>query len=262
MKLAKQYVEKPWGRTDLPAIFDAPRDKRIGEILFTGAPDLPLLVKYIFTSEKLSVQVHPSDEQARVRGLASGKSECWFIVEAEPDATIGVGLRGSYSPEAMRAAALDGSIEHLLDWRAVRAGDFLFVPAGTVHAIGPGVKLIEVQQNADVTYRLFDYGRPRELHLDDALAVASVEPYPAQFARHVAADEDSTLVDGPHFTLVYTLRDALHERRRWVLPLEGAVRSGQDEAVAGECLLLAPREQLITDGARMLIAATVSQRVA
>ena len=257
MKLARDHVEKPWGRTDLPAVFDAPRDKRIGEIPFSGSANLPLLVKYIFTSEKLSVQVHPNDEQARARGLASGKSECWYIVEAELDATIGIGLAASAPREAIRAAALDGSIEGLLDWRRVRAGDFFFVPAGTIHAIGPGVKLIEVQQDADVTYRLYDYGRPRELHLDDALAVASLEPYPARLTDHVAADDERTLVDGPHFTVVHTHGDALHDKLRWVVPIDGRVHSDGDEAVAGECLLLSPGQRLITERSRVLIAAAL-----
>jgi mannose-6-phosphate isomerase len=255
MKIPKHYVEKPWGRTDLPAIFDAPANKRIGEILFTAGADLPLLAKYIFTSQPLSVQVHPSDEQARARGLPSGKSECWYIVEADGDAKIGIGLTGDRSRGELRRAALDGSIESLLEWHEVRAGDFYFVPSGTIHAIGPGLKLIEIQQNADVTYRLFDYGRGRGLHVDDAVAVASVQPYPREFAQHVAPGEDRILVDGPHFRVVHAHGDAMEDRWRWVMPLEGAVRSAADEAAPGECLLLAPAEQLICDRARILIGA-------
>src|SRR5690348_12309480 len=108
MKLDRRYVEKPWGRTQLPAIFDSPAGKRIGEIWFTGPGDQPLLVKYLFTSERLSVQVHPNDEQARARGLERGKSECWYILEAEPGATLGLGLKRDASAEELRAAALDG----------------------------------------------------------------------------------------------------------------------------------------------------------
>ena len=88
MKLSRSYVEKPWGRTTLPPMFDAPLDKRIGEVWFNGGEDLPLLAKYIFTSERLSIQVHPDDEQARQRGLPSGKSECWYILEADPGAVL------------------------------------------------------------------------------------------------------------------------------------------------------------------------------
>ncbi len=177
MKLQRQYVEKPWGRTELPPMFDAPKDQRIGEVWFTGGADLPLLAKYIFTSERLSVQVHPDDEQARARGLPHGKTECWYILEADPGSTLGLGLKREVSAEELRSAALDGSIEGLLDWRTVQPGDFFLVPPGTIHAIGGGLSLIEFQQNADVTYRLYDYGRPRELHLDDAVDVACRAPY-------------------------------------------------------------------------------------
>ena len=256
MNLERRYVEKPWGRTRLPAMFDAPADKRIGEVWFTNGADLPLLAKYIFTSERLSIQVHPNDEQARARGLTQGKTECWYILQAEPDATLGLGLRRTVSSEALRAAALDGSIEQLMDWRPVRAGDFFFVPAGTVHAIGAGISLLEFQQNSDVTYRLYDYGRPRELHLDDGVAVSRPEPYPDGLAQHLAGDEERTLVDGPHFTLVHTKRDVLQDRERWVMPLEGTVRSGTNIAAAGECLLVKAEERISCDGGRMLIGAT------
>lgn len=256
MKLGRRYVEKPWGQTRLPPEFDPPRGKRIGEIWFTGPGDLPLLIKYLFTSERLSVQVHPSDEQARLRGLPSGKSECWYILDAKPGATIGLGLIHPVSTNELRAAALDGSIEKLMEWRPVAPGDFLFVPAGTIHAIGGGISLIEIQQNADVTYRLYDYGRPRELHVDDAVAVATRRPYPSTLAQHLDGGEQRTLVDGPHFTLVHSREDALATRMRWVVPLDGEVRSGTDMAGVGECLLLRPDDQLISDAGRMLIAAS------
>src|SRR3546814_988628 len=95
------------------------------------------------SSEKLSIQVHPNDEQARERGLPGGKEECWYILDAEPDAKLGIGLTRRLSGEELRAAALDGSIEQLMDWKDVKAGDFFFIPAGTVHAIGAGLKLVE-----------------------------------------------------------------------------------------------------------------------
>ena len=107
MKLERRYVEKPWGRTALPSIFDAPENKRIGEVWFTGADDAPLLVKYLFTSERLSIQVHPDDDEARARGLQRGKTECWTILDAEPSATLGLGLKREGSKDELRAAALD-----------------------------------------------------------------------------------------------------------------------------------------------------------
>jgi mannose-6-phosphate isomerase len=255
VKLARHYVEKPWGRTELPPIFDAAKSKRIGEVWFSGDPDLPLLAKYIFTSERLSIQVHPNDEQAQARGLNQGKNECWYILDADPGATIGLGLKREASADELRSAALDGSIEALIEWRPVSAGDFYFVPAGTIHAIGGGISLLEFQQNSDVTYRLYDYGRPRELHLDDAIAVAQRGSYPDELVRHVSKGDELSLVDGA-FKLVQTHSDSLQDSRRWVLPIEGDVRAGDDVASAGECLLLEAGERLIVNDARMLIGAS------
>jgi mannose-6-phosphate isomerase len=256
MKLERRYVEKPWGRTELPPVFGAPAGERIGEVWFTGGGDLPLLAKYIFTSERLSIQVHPDDEQARARGLKEGKSECWTILEAEPGATLGLGLKRDVAKDELRAAALDGSIEELMDWRPVSAGDFIFVPSGTIHAIGAGISLLEFQQNSDVTYRLYDYGRPRELHLEDGIAVSNPAPFPADLVQHLSGDEQRTLVDGPHFTLVQSSEDVLQDRLRWIIPLEGEVRCGDELARAGDCLLVQPNEEIEANGARLLIGAT------
>ena len=198
--LPTKSVEKPWGQDSLPAPFTAPRGKRIGEIWFEPPAELPeLLVKYLFTSEALSVQVHPSDAQAPAG--SRGKEECWLVLSAEPGAKLAVGFQDEVSPEQMRAAALDGSIEGLLQWHSVAPGDFIYLSAGTVHAIGAGLSLIEVQQNSDITYRLYDYGRPRELHLDEGIAVAKGGPHDPALRRHVPDRGDVSLVDGPHFRL-------------------------------------------------------------
>lgn len=256
MKLNRRYVEKPWGRARLPGAFDTAGNKKIGEVWFTNGSDLPLLVKYIFTSEPLSIQVHPDDAQARARGLSRGKNECWYIVDAEPGASIGLGLKREVSAGELRGAALDGSMEDLVDWRSVQPGDFYLVPAGTIHAIGAGVSLVELQQNVDVTYRLYDYSRSRELHVEDAVEAAGREPFPEAFAQHLSAGDERVLVDTPQFTLVHGRADALRDRRRWVVPLEGEVRCGSDVAVPGECLVVEPGAALICEGARMLIAAS------
>jgi mannose-6-phosphate isomerase len=255
MKLDRRYVEKPWGRTRLPPMFDPPAGKRIGEVWFTGGGDLPLLLKNLFTSERLSVQVHPDDAYARAHGLPHGKSECWYVLDAEPDSTIALGLLRHVSKDELRAAALDGSIEQLMDWKPVRSGDCFFVPPGTIHAIGAGISLLEFQQNIDLTYRLYDYGRPRELHLDDGIAVSDPAPYPAALAQHPGGTDTVTLVDGPHFTLIHSTHDALHDRQRWIIPIEGRVHSGTETATAGECLLLEAGDPLETDGSRLLIGA-------
>lgn len=224
-----------------------------------GEPGLPLLAKYIFTSEQLSVQVHPDDAEARRRGLQSGKSECWYILEAEPGAALGLGLKRKVTKDELRHAAQDGSIEQLMDWWPVTSGDFVFVPSGTIHAIGAGISLLEFQQNSDITYRLYDYGRPRELHLDDAIAVSKREPFPTDLIQHLSQTDDRTLVDGPHFILCVTHADALQDRQRWIIPLEGEVRAGSERARPGDCLLVEAGEQAELDSARMLIGARAGQ---
>jgi mannose-6-phosphate isomerase len=188
-RLASRHVERIWGRRDLAGPFAPPAEtaaEPIGEIWFEGpgGDDLgaELLVKYLFTAERLSIQVHPGDAAARAAGHARGKDEAWYVLSAEPDAVIGLGLTHRVSREALREAALDGSIAQLLDWRPVRAGEIFYSPAGTIHAIGGGLSLIEIQQNLDLTYRLYDYGRPRELHLDEGAAVADPAPWAQPFA--------------------------------------------------------------------------------
>ncbi len=255
MKLERRYIEKPWGRTELPLVFDPPAGKRIGEVWFTGAGDQPLLVKYLFTSERLSIQVHPNDEQAQARGLPRGKSECWYILEAEPGATLGLGPKREVSADELRVAALDGSIEGMMNWRPVHAGDFFMVPPGTIHAIGGGISLLEFQQNSDVTYRLYDYGRPRELHLDDAVSVADASPYRGSLAQHPSPYDRYTLVDGPQFVLVQSDRDLFGDRQRWVIPLDGEVRSSGEVGGPGDCLLIEAGESIDSNG-RMLIGVT------
>jgi len=179
-----------------------------------------------------------------------------YILDAEPGATIGLGLTHEVDKDELRAAALDGSIEQLMDWRLVSAGDFIFVPAGTIHAIGAGISLLEFQQNSDVTYRLYDYGRPRKLHLDEGIAVANPAPFPAELIQHLSGSEEWTLVHGPHFTLVQSDRDALTDRRRWVIPLKGELRAAGEAAIPGDCLLVEPHERVQAPAARMLIGAT------
>jgi mannose-6-phosphate isomerase len=128
----------------------------------------------LFPDAKLSVQVHPNDAQAQAIGLHRGKTECWYVLEAEPGATVALGLKEGTTLPAVASAVQDGSMESLLKWLPVEAGDMIFVDAGTVHAIGHGVVLLETQQTCDVTYRLYDYGRPRELHLEQGLAVTKL----------------------------------------------------------------------------------------
>ena len=233
---------RPWGVDALPTPFVSPPDERIGEVWFTPPAELDsLLVKYIFTSEKLSVQVHPSDAQAPAGHC--GKEECWLVLAAEPGATLAIGFNAPIGPEAMRAAALDGSIEQLLCWYPVKPGDFFYIPAGTVHAIGPGLSLIEIQQNSNITYRLFDYGRPRELHLDAGVKVAQGAPHDPANRRHVPGRGEVGLVDGPHFRLDRIdgapggATAARYQGPLLVLPLDRPLEVAGERVEPGQCAL-------------------------
>lgn len=201
--LKARAVAKIWGRERLPRPFgDAAADgKRIGEIWFEGPAKTELLVKYLFTSELLSIQVHPDDAAARASGYARGKDEAWLVLEAEPGAVIGLGPRHEVTRAALREAALSGRIEELIHWRPVRAGDFIYSPAGTIHAIGAGLSLIELQQHSDVTYRLYDYGRPRELHLDKALHAAHLKPWRPIYQPRSIGEGRQLLATGGCFTV-------------------------------------------------------------
>lgn len=257
--LARREVGKPWGRSKLPAPFANCGDEPIGEIWFESAEEpLDLLVKYLFTSEKLSIQVHPSDELAGAIGAPSGKEECWLVLDVEPGAVLGLGTREPLSSHELRTAALDGSLEHLIDWKPVSRGDFYYVPAGTVHAIGAGVTLVEVQQNADITYRLYDYGRPRELHLGKGIKAATAAPHPDRFAAKINFNCRQQLVAGPKFDL--WLDDGwpsqgLTGERAHLIPLTGSITAGGVTANAGECLLCTPHNELQTASDTQLLIA-------
>ncbi len=260
-KLPIRSVAKPWGKDVLPAPFVAPDGERIGEIWFEPPAELPgLLVKYIFTSEKLSVQVHPTDAQATAMGETDaagnperGKEECWLVIDAEPGATLGVGFHEPVSPEVLRAAALDGSIEDMLVWHPVKAGDFFYIPANTVHAIGAGVSLIEIQQNSDITYRLYDYGRPRELHLDKGIAVSRAQPLDPALARHIPETGTVELASGPYFTAhrLQGVPDAAlaagYAGPLLVIPRQGEVHLNGDVLRPGDCAAAPGIEALTFD---------------
>lgn len=263
MFLERQFIEKPWGRSNLPPEFGASIGQRIGEIWYTetGQKPLPLLVKWLFTSEKLSIQVHPSDADAHRRGLPSGKEECWYIVEAEPGAVLGIGTRRPLTPQELRAAALCGGIEQLMDWKPAKAGDFYYIPAGTVHAIGAGITLVEVQQPADITYRLYDYGRPRELHLEDGVAVAQPRPY--SDVRSGNARDSRCLVSGPHFWLQHiaspvAIGAIAEPGPYWIVPIGGILSIGGTGLVRGACALVDSLDGIAADGAISLLVAGIA----
>jgi mannose-6-phosphate isomerase len=162
------------GRT-LAAVTAEAGEALLGALDQIGGPEFPLLVKLLFPNDKLSVQVHPDDAHAQVMGQPRGKTECWYVLEAKPGATIALGLREGATVDAVRAAIAAGTLEEWLQWVPVQAGDMVFVDAGTVHAIGPGVVFLETQQTCDITFRMYDYGRPRELHVEQALRVMKLK---------------------------------------------------------------------------------------
>lgn len=208
VRLQPRFVERVWGTCALAPWFPDSTVK-IGEVWFTsddnetseglalralmerdGAALLgtavqpayggrfPILVKFLLTQEKLSVQVHPDDAYGEANEGSPGKTEMWYVLRADEEATIAAGFRRTLRPEQLRQAVYEGTVEPELEWWPAAAGETYFIPAGTVHAVGAGLVICEIQQNSDVTYRLWDYGRPRELHVESSLAVADLGPHP------------------------------------------------------------------------------------
>lgn len=230
MKLTACLSEKPWGQVDVPPQHGGLSGHRIGEVAFRhpAGAEMPVLIKYLYTSERLSIQVHPDNRQAQAAGYPCGKDEMWIVLDAEPGATIGLGLKRECGPEEFAAAVLDGSVVDLLDWKPVRRGDVIYNKAGTIHAAGAGLVLLEVQQSLDLTYRLFDYGRPRELHLEQGLRVSRFGRHDAARDGSVASGESGVLADGPYFGAAWcagSLPAGLPNTADWQLVVvSGAVR--------------------------------------
>ncbi len=204
LRMLPAFDPRPWGTTDLSPIYpDHKFDEKIGEAWLTGdhckvgngplagrtLADLsetcgrllvgeaardekrfPLLLKFLFPHEKLSVQVHPDDAQAQRSGQPWGKTECWYVASAKPGSQIALGLKSGVSRSSLRQAIEENRAEGLLNWINVYPGEMIYVAGGTVHTLGPGSIIVETQQQSDTTYRLYDYGRPRELHLKEGLA--------------------------------------------------------------------------------------------
>lgn len=182
----------------LQAVAEQHREALLGE--WREENEFPLLLKLLFPDDKLSVQVHPDDAQARSMGQPRGKTECWYVLDAEPGATVACGLQPGVDPQQMHAAAADGTMESLLRFLPVVTGDMVFVDAGTVHAIGPGVTLLETQQTSDTTFRLFDYGRPRELHLQQGVAVSRAQTRAGKVAPE-STEQGTRLIREQYFTV-------------------------------------------------------------
>ena len=278
LRLTPSRREKIWGSTDLAPLFGR-QERKIGEIWYTfdentvaagplagrtvgelmrssGAElmgtafrpreaHFPILVKFLFTSDKLSVQVHPDDDYAFRQEGGPGKTEMWYVLRAEPGAAVALGLTRRLGPAELRQAALSGEIERYLHWTPVEPGDVVFCVPGTLHSIGAGLALCEIQQNSDLTYRFYDFGRrgddgqPRPLHIEQAVAVTRLDAHPGP--QRPAGDR---LVSCPYFA-VERVRCAAAElyrpdpaRVHVLIALEGSGTLGGQTYQAGDVFLI------------------------
>ncbi len=240
-------LPKPWGVVDLRPWSNAGDDANtIGEIWYersdsTAVPP-SLLLKLLLTNQPLSIQVHPDDAYAQSIGLPNGKAEAWYVLSAAPEAKIALGLKLRVSPEQLRHAIDDGSISDLVVWQATHAGDAILVAAGTIHAIGAGLVIAEIQQRSDATFRLFDHGRGRELHIENALAVSNAGPADFRVAPTRLTDTRTLLVSNSHFTferidLAPNSAWCLEaELETWLLVIGGSARAGSFDLATGDAI--------------------------
>lgn len=243
-----QAVQKPWGVADLRPWNRVDHDGNhlVGEIWYERAgsagSDPSLLLKLLFTSQPLSIQVHPDDAYAQAMGLACGKTEAWYILSAAPGARVALGLKKRLAPRQLREAVDDGSIAGLVAWRPVVPGDVVFVPAGTIHAIGAGLVIAEIQQRSDATFRMFDFGRKRDLHVADAIAVANAGPADADLKTKRLTDERTLLLSNPHFAFERidlapgSLFHLEAEHETWLLVVKGKARAASFDVAMGDAV--------------------------
>jgi mannose-6-phosphate isomerase len=240
-------LPKPWGVVDPSPWSKARHDGgAIGEIWYertaAAVPEPSLLLKLLFTNQPLSIQVHPDDAFAHAMGLPHGKTEAWYVLSARSGAKVAVGLDRSLTPQQLRESIDNGSIAELVRWQTVVPDDIIFVPAGTIHAIGAGLVIAEIQQRSDATFRLFDHGRQRELHVEQAIAVADAGPADLQVPASRLSDARTLLVANAHF--VFERLDlASHsawcleaEQETWLLVVSGGARVGSRDIVAGDAV--------------------------
>lgn len=224
----------------------------------SGKSQFPLLIKYLDANDWLSLQVHPNDQQAKVfNSLENGKTEAWVILHAEPGSEICCGLKSGVTADELRQRLSDGTVKEALHIYPAVVGDCIFVPAGTVHAIGPGIVLAEVQQQSNLTFRLYDWGRlgtdgkPRELHIEEALKCIDFErgpvnpTTPVALSRHGYAFEE--VARCPYFTIrrhttVDEFSISLDQRFRILMVTAGqvslTVADNQTHLAAGQTTLI------------------------
>jgi mannose-6-phosphate isomerase len=276
--LRPQFHERVWGSRNLAPVYSQTvSGNPVGEVWLTGdgceiangplagrtlaavsgefaaqllgegngaASRFPLLTKFLFPQDKLSVQVHPDDEAAARVNQPCGKNECWYVLRAAPGSQIGLGLKPGTTKAEMERAIRETRLEQLLNWIAVHPGEMFYVEAGTVHAIGPGPVIVETQQNSDTTYRLYDYGRPRELHIEDGLRVAKERTRAGKVVPGRTQSEQGKtqmnlvtspcfVVDKFHLTKALQFQRPKHMRRGvWCLVAIGGCGVIESESVA------------------------------
>ncbi|WP_051503922.1 class I mannose-6-phosphate isomerase [Sphingomonas jaspsi] len=258
-KLPTRIVDKPWGRTGIDPKYGVDPRRKIGELWFEAPPGRPLdvMAKYLFTSERLSIQVHPDDNTARAHGHRCGKEEAWLILHAEPDAELGIGTVRPVPTDELLAAANDGTIVDLIDWRRPRTGDFIVNPARTVHALGAGLTVLEVQQAIDLTCRIYDYGRPRDLHHEEAGDACDAKPHIHPLDGPLG-DASRVLIDGDHFGVAWCVGAAppipSHARDIQLLPIDAPI----GDLAEGECALVSAEEAAaLSSSGRFVLAWSV-----
>jgi mannose-6-phosphate isomerase len=281
------FDERPWGVRDLRPIYTKVVKEPIGESWLTWSENriangpfaghklgeiasqykrelvgtsavcedrFPLLVKFLFPAEKLSVQVHPDDAGAQRMGEPCGKTECWYVLDAKPGAQVALGLKSGTTLQEFEASIYENRVEELLNWIEVHGGEMLYVAAGTVHTIGGGMVLVETQQTSDTTYRLYDYGRPRELHIKDGLAAIKLTTRTGKVVHEVNTDPNM-LVQSPFFQV---------ERLKLSEPLQASVSPNSPHivvAIEGAAMLESAEMAPISfaKGEAVVIPASVPQ---
>ena len=301
IRLQPIFRERVWGRESLLPYFPMPAEySHIGEVWFTyednrvaagktlgellrlypqilgdtADPDhpgvCPLLVKLLFTTERLSVQVHPDDAYAEKHHHSLGKTEAWYVMDSHPPGEVAIGFRETLTPARLKESALSGEIESLLDWRKVAKGDVVFTPAGTVHAIGAGLVICEIQENSDITYRLYDYGRPRELHLDHGMEVSDLGAHTHQPETKTLAPGREELLTCAYFRIEKLkpktpLRFGTESYYRLLICLDGQGTLHGEVCKAGEAFLLpagAPGTILNAPGSEWILTYTARKPTA
>jgi mannose-6-phosphate isomerase len=248
-RVRMEPVEKPWGSNNLgPWSTINYKTSPIGELWFqrTGkcASDTSLLLKLLFTCQPLSIQVHPTDAFARSLGLKHGKTEAWYILSAVPGSKVAVGLTRRLTASQLRDAIIDGSIVDLVKWRLVAKDDVIFVPAGTIHALGSGLVVAEVQQRSDTTFRLFDFDRGRNLDVGNAVDAAYAGPADHQLISSRLTDVRTLLVSSKHFTLELidlpplSNWELVSEKETWIFGLQGYACFGEINSKTGEAIFV------------------------